>query len=96
MNSYFVVKLKDTSYKKEISKITSNDSPISLELNNDRLKKFHDKDLKEKYSRMWSIDLRIVTITLENDQKETLLTNLPETLMTIDDLEYIYKKKMGN
>ena len=95
MNSYFLVRLKDTSYKKERSKITSNDSPISLELNNDRLKKFHDEDLKEKYSRMWSIDLRIVTITLEKGQKETLLTNLPETLMTIDDLKYIYKKRWG-
>ena len=28
MNSYFIVRLKDTSYKKERSKITSNDSPI--------------------------------------------------------------------
>ena len=95
MNSYFIVRLKDTSYKKERSKITSNDSPISLELTNSRLKKFHDEYLKEKYSQMWSIDLRIVTITLENGQKETLLTNLPETLMTIDDLEYIYKKRWG-
>ena len=95
MNSNFVVRLKDTSYKKERSKITSNDSPISLELTNNRLKKFHDEYLKEKYSQMWSIDLRIVTITLENGQKETLLTNLPETLMTIDDLEYIYKKRWG-
>ena len=44
---------------------------------------------------MWSIDLRIVTITLKNGQKETLLTNLPETLMTINDLEYIYHKRWG-
>ena len=95
MNSYFVVRLKNKSYKKERSKITSNDSPISLELTKSRLNKFHDETLKEKYSQMWSIDLRIVTITLKNGQKETLLTNLPETLMTINDLEYIYNKRWG-
>ena len=44
---------------------------------------------------MWTIDLRIVTITLENGKTETLLTNLPSELMTIDDLEYIYGKRWG-
>ena len=95
MNSYFVVRLKDDFYKKERSKITSNDSSIQLELTSDRLKKFHNPELKEKYSQMWTIDLRIVTINLENGKTETLLTNLPPELMTIDDLEYIYSKRWG-
>ena len=51
--------------------------------------------MKEKYSHKWAIDLRIVTITLENGTKETLLTNLPKELMTIDDLKYIYGKRWG-
>ena len=45
---------------------------------------------------MWTIDLRIVTITLKNGKTETLLTNLPQEIMTIDDLEYIYSKRWGN
>ena len=89
MNSYFVVRLKNEFYKKERSKITSNDSPIQLELTSDRLKKFHNPDLKEKYSKMWTIDLRIVTITLKNGKTETLLTNLPQEIMTIDDFRII-------
>ena len=44
---------------------------------------------------MWTIDLRIVTITLKNGKTETLLTNLPQEIMTIDDLEYIYGKRWG-
>ena len=83
------------SIKKERSKITSNDPPIQLELTSDRLKKFHNPDLKEKYSQMWTIDLRIVTITLKNGKTETLLTNLPQEIMTIDNLEYIYGKRWG-
>ena len=44
---------------------------------------------------MWSINLRIVTITLENGTEETLLTNLPQNIITTDDLEYIYCKRWG-
>ena len=95
MNSYFVVRLKDDIYKKERSKITSNDSPIQLELTSDRLKKFHNPELKEKDSQMWTINLRIVTINLENGKTETLLTNLPPELMTIDGLGYICDKRWG-
>ena len=95
MNSYFVVRLKDDIYKKERSKITSNDSPIQLELTSDRLKKFHNPEQKEKYSQMWTINLRIVTINLENGKTETLLTNLPPELMTIDGLGYICDKRWG-
>ena len=46
MNSYFVVGLKNDFYKKETSKITSNNSFIQLKLTSSRLKKFHDGDLK--------------------------------------------------
>jgi len=67
-----------------------------LELTPSSLKKFHDETLKEKYSKMWSINLRIVTITLENRTEETLLTNLPQSILTIDDLEYIYCKRWGD
>ena len=39
MNSYFIVRLKKDSYKNERIKITSDDSPINLELTPERLKK---------------------------------------------------------
>ena len=95
MNSYFIVRLKKDSYKNERSKITSDDSPINLELTPERLKKFYDPELKEKYSKMWSIGLRIVTITLNTGEKEVLLTNLPQNIMSKDDLEYLYSKRWG-
>ena len=39
LNSYFVIRIKSDDYKKERSKITSNDSPIKINLIADRLKK---------------------------------------------------------
>ena len=44
---------------------------------------------------MWSIDLRIVTVTPEKGIEETLLTNIPQSLMTTEDIEYIYSKRWG-
>ena len=51
INSYFIVRLKDKSYIEDRYKITENDAEIKLELTKERLKKFHNKDLKEKYSK---------------------------------------------
>uniref|UniRef100_UPI0026100C02 transposase n=1 Tax=uncultured Methanobrevibacter sp. TaxID=253161 RepID=UPI0026100C02 len=66
LNSYFIVRLKDKNYIDDRYKITENDSEIQLEITKDRLKKFHNKTLKEKYSKIKHLNLRILTITLEN------------------------------
>ena len=51
MNSFFIVRLRIDSYKKERKNITNDDSPISLNISGDRLKKFHDPELKNIYSK---------------------------------------------
>ena len=66
INSYFIVRLKDKSYIEDRYKITENDSEIQLEITKERLKKFHNKTLKEKYSKIKHLKLRILKITLEN------------------------------
>ena len=49
----------------------SDDSPINLELTRGRLKKFHDPELKEKYSKIWTIGLRIVYNKLLKQKKRS-------------------------
>ena len=66
MNSYFIVRLKIDSYKEERKNITEEDSPISLNITRYRLKKFHDHELKNSYSKEWKMNLRIVTIITNN------------------------------
>ena len=104
LNSYFVVRLRKDDYKKERGRISSNDSPINVNLIGERLKKFHDPILKEKYSKELHLKLRLVTIELEKvDEKtgeikteiETLLTNLPENIMTTEDICQIYDYRWG-
>lgn len=68
IDSYFVVRLKDTYYKKERKHVKSNDEEIKLNLTSSRLKKFHDPELKEKYSKKQYMKLRIVSIELKQEK----------------------------
>ena len=95
MNSFFIVRLRIDSYKEERKNITNDDSPISLNISGDRLKKFHDPELKNIYSKKWTMDLRIVTITNNNGKKYSLLTNIPEDILGTKEIGEIYKLRWG-
>lgn len=104
LNSYFVVRLQDNFYKKERKQIQSNDEEIKIILTSERLKRFKNPKIKEKYSKELYLKLRIVTVELEKEDEktgetkieiETLLTNLPENLMTTEDICEIYHQRWG-
>ena len=95
MNSYFIVRLRKDSYIEERMNITKEDSPISLKITKDRLKKFHDPELKNIYSKKWTIDLRIITITNKNGEKYSLLTNIPKEVLGTKEIGEIYKLRWG-
>ena len=95
MNSYFIVRLRKDSYKEERMNITEEDSPISLNITGERLKKFHDLELKNIYSKKWTMDLRIVTITNNNGENYSLLTNIPEETLGTKEIGEIYKLRWG-
>ena len=95
MNTYFIVRLKDRNYIDDRYKITENDSEIQLEITKERLKKFHNKTLKEKYGKIKHLNLRLLTITLENGTTEYLLTNIQDKNFTIEDFKELYNLRWG-
>ena len=95
MNSCFIVRLKDKSYIDDRYKITENDAEIELELTKQRLKKFHNKELKEKYSKEKHLKLRILKIKLQNGTTEYLLTNILDKNFTIEDFKELYNLRWG-
>ena len=95
MNSYFIVRLKDRNYIDDRYKITENDAEIQLEITKERLKKFYNKSLKGKYSKIKHLNLRILTITFENGTTETLLTNIHDKNFTIEDFKELYNLRRG-
>ena len=60
MNSYFIVRLRKDSYIEERMNIKQEDSPISLKITKDCLKKFHDPELKNKLR--WGIETNYNTM----------------------------------
>ena len=95
INSYFIVRLKDKSYIDERYTIKENDSEIKIKLTKDRIKKFHNPSLKEKYSKEKHLNLRILTIKLDNGKTETLLTNIFDKEFQIEDFKELYNLRWG-
>ena len=62
---FFVQRLKNGYYKAEVNRIKTCDSPIDIKLNSQRVKRFKDPELEEKYSHESYLKLRLVTVELE-------------------------------
>ena len=85
INSYFIVRLKDKSYIDERYTIKENDSEI----------KIHNPSLKEEYGKEEHLNLRILTIELDNGKTETLLTNIFNKEFQIEDFKELYNLRWG-
>ena len=92
---YFIVRLKDKSYIDERYTIKENDSEIKIKLTKDRIKKFHNPSLKEEYGKEEHLNLRILTIELDNGKTETLLTNIFNKEFQIEDFKELYNLRWG-
>ena len=95
INSYFIVRLKDKSYIDERYTIKENDSEIKIKLTKDRIKKFHNPSLKEEYEKEEHLNLRILTIELDNGKTETLLTYILNKKFKIEDFKELYNLRWG-
>ena len=90
LNLFFVQRLNLQYYKDEVKKIKVNDSPIKIKLISGRLRSFKIPEMKEKYNKKLYLELRLVTVELENGTEEKLLTNIPLKIMSTDDIYHIY------
>ena len=95
MKTNFVIHLKKDSYTDERKDIISNDSPIDINITKNRLKLFKDEELKEIFQDQECLNLRIVTIELNSNKTEWLLTNLDEETMSYEQINEIYDARWG-
>ena len=92
-NSHFIIRLKEDDYKKQRTKMTSNDENIEI-----KVKKIHKKNLTQEEKiiaeKIGNPTLRIVNIpiTRANGKKytETLITDIPQEIFTPKDLKKLY------
>ena len=75
--------------------MTSDDEILEIEIDKDRINKFKDKILKEKFKDLKHLKLRVVNIKLETGEIESLITNLPQDQISTENLNEIYQARWG-
>lgn len=95
MKSYFVVRLPKNFYNAEREDMKSDDHIIHIDLSEDKIKPFLNPVLKKWITNKEYLTLRAVNIKLETGEIETLITNLPQEMMSLDDLNKIYDTRWG-
>ena len=93
----FVIRLNRQLLKREQSKMTSDDEIIEIEYEYNRVRNFKDKyeEVYNYYESGNTISIRMVNVTLDTGEIETILTNLSQEEFTKEDLKEIYGLRWG-
>ena len=93
----FVIRLNRQLLKKEQSKMTSDDEIIEIEYEYNRVRNFKDKyeEVYNYYESGNTISIRMVNVTLDTGEIETILTNLSQEEFTKEELKEIYGLRWG-
>ena len=90
LDSYFVIRAKKSTFKKQQEKMKTNDETFKISLNNSKINRFHNNELKEYARILKSMKIRIVKVKLNNGTTETLITNIPEEIAQSSELKELY------
>jgi hypothetical protein len=93
LDSYFIIRSKTTTFKKQQEKMKTDDEIFPITLNNYKINKIKDSELKKYAEEKQSMEIRIVKVKLKNGTIETLLTNIPEETASAKDLKELYGKR---
>jgi hypothetical protein len=91
----FLFRIRKNSYKKEKSKMKTNDEFIDININKTRLNHLKNKELKEKLLQKEKINLRITKVILSSGIEEHLISNLDKETFTDEDLKELYNLRWG-
>lgn len=92
-NDKYVVRLKKSDYKNEISNMKSDDEFIEIKYNRQRIHRYKKTDpdfYEEMHKEEKSVFIRIVRITLPSGEVEHLATNLTSDEVSYDDMKILY------
>lgn len=97
-NDKYVVRLKKSDFKKQISSMKTNDEIIEIPYEYNRIRYYKDTDL-EFYEFMIknkeTIKVRIVKVLLSTGEIEYLMTNLTENEVSTEEFVTLYQLRWG-
>ena len=92
-NDKFVVRLKKSDFRKQITNMKSNDEIITIPYQYDRVRYYKDKD-PEFYNLLeeskMDIKVRCIKIILSNEETEILITNLSKEEVSTEEMKELY------
>lgn len=89
-NIYFIVRLKNSDYKKEQASLECNDKWIDIELDKTRIRHYEGTAMATRMRELGNIRLRMVKIYLDDGNYEILLTNLKTEQFSTEQLADLY------
>ena len=96
LDSYYLIRGKTNTFKKQQQKMDNSnktDEIFDINLNNAKIKKIHDDELKKIARKQKSIQVRIVKVKLKTRQTEILFTNLALETTTLEELKELYGER---
>ncbi|MBQ6218649.1 MAG: IS4 family transposase [Methanosphaera sp.] len=95
--SNFIIRLKESTFKKERKNLRGKDEIVYINMTKGRLNKITDQKLKNKYLKEGRIPLRIIKIALEKEdgtiEYEYLITNLFKETAPYEDFKELYHQR---
>ena len=96
LDSYYLIRGKSYVFKKQQKQMENdktNDETFEINLNNSKIKKYRDEELKKLARKQKRLKVRIVKVKLKNGTIETLLTNLPKEIASSEELKQLYGER---
>lgn len=95
--SNFIIRLKESTFKKERKNLRGKDEIVYINMTKGRLNKITDQKLKNKYLKEGRIPLRIIKIALEKEdgtiEYEYLITHLFKETAPYEDFKELYHQR---
>ena len=89
----YIFRLQSTNmYEKEKRSMSTNDEWVKLSCR-ERLRKIEDEKIREELRKQEYIDTRFTRVILDTGEVEYLLSNLPDTLISEDEMKEAYFKR---
>ena len=96
LDSYYLIRGKYQVFKKQQEQMDinkTNDATFEINLNNSKIKRYKDEELKKLARKQKRLKVRIVKVKLKNGITEVLFTNLPKEIASPEELKQLYGER---
>lgn len=91
----FLVRLKSSDYKKEQAGLSEADAWVDIQLDKSRIRHYKGTAIGKRMEELGQITLRMVKVSLPDERKEVVITNLPTEKFSSQQIAELYHMRWG-